>query len=94
MKKKTNPTIKLKNQISNLEWKINQLEDYRTKYSDIKEKYDGEFKNQYFNLQKQSELNYRDNQQLLEIVRWLINKDTALDVFVKDWEPYHNRNMR
>lgn len=81
---KKNPTTKLKEKISNLEWKISQLEDYRTKYSDIKEKYDNEFGKNYFNLQQRNEMNYRDNQQFIEIIRWLINKETAMDCFVKE----------
>lgn len=95
MKKKTNPNIKLKEQIKSLEWKLSQLQDYSSKYYEIKKKYDEEFKNQYFNLQKQSELNYRDNQQLLDIIRWLINKDTALEVFTnQDWQPFINRKIK
>ena len=90
---KKNPTTKLKETISNLEWKISQLEDYRTKYSDIKEKYDNEFWKNYFNLQQRNEMNYRDNQQFIEIIRWLINKETAMDCFVKEWEVFRNRNL-
>lgn len=93
MKKKTNPNIKLKEKIKSLEWKLEQVQDYSGKYYEIKKKYDDEFKNQYLNLQRNNEQNYRDNQQFIEIIRWLINKDTALDIFVKDNETYHKRNI-
>lgn len=93
MKQKTSPNIKLKEKIKSLEWKLEQVQDYSGKYYEIKKKYDDEFKNQYLNLQRNNEQNYRDNMQLLEIIRWLINKDTALDIFVKDNETYHKRNI-